>query len=162
MIHIVTVFQTPSHDSSYMTADTFQRSSFWSWVSGPPPWQPERHSVASPGTSSVSVRIQRKHTNKWQQQWDESLQKVCATSKSQTAYSEGRTEHLFFFNLFAHTVEVSSLLVHSVFQTVHHLLFVPPFSLCVFFLDRRWWACCPCIVITIKHYTVAKFLTFRA
>lgn len=49
--------------------------------------------------------------------------------EEQTAYSESRTEHLLLNNLFPNTVQLSPLLVHSVLQTVHHLLSVPPVSL---------------------------------
>ncbi len=59
----------------------------------------------------------------------ELVEKMGLNYREETAYSEGRTEHLLFHNLFPHTVQVSPLLVHSVLQPVHHLLFVPPVSL---------------------------------
>lgn len=51
-------------------------------------------------------------------------------NREQKTYSEGRTEHLLFLNLFPCTVQVSPLLVYSVLQTVRHLLFLSPVLLC--------------------------------
>lgn len=54
---------------------------------------------------------------------------TCLNDEEQTAYSKSRTEHLLLSDVFPYTVQVSLLLVHSVLQTVYHLLFVSPVPL---------------------------------
>lgn len=76
----------------------------------------------------------------------------------ETAYSERRTQHLLFHDIFPHAVQISPLLVHRVPQTVNRLLPVPPVSL--YKSNTQVMNNVLLFILTIGHYCITARIPY--